>query len=77
MAQSPTVRTLWTPADEAKLQELQGRRASVMNDARNAVKLAVDSLPVENPQSFDLVVDYLIKNADKLTAALKPFTSDS
>lgn len=59
----------WTADDEKALLELQRRREEVMNKRKN-VLLAV----VEKFDTHDSSVNNLIRHADAITEALKPFT---
>lgn len=76
MAQSPEVKEVWTPKEEAELQRLLARKTAVMAEQRANVNQALCDLPVSG-EDFELCISHLIENADKVCAALKPFTSGS
>lgn len=65
----------WTADDEKALLELQRRREEVMTKRRNILLEIIQSW---KPSEFDMsptgVTNQLIKHADAITEALKPFT---
>lgn len=70
----------WTADDEKALLELQRRREEVMAKRRNVLDAVVGKLAlVLESYEYDSdlrtdVTDELIKHADAITEALKPFT---
>lgn len=65
----------WTPADEAKLAELEDRKERVMRERRLPVLAFVRELPTVHSIDEDDVVDWLIQHADTLRDLLQPFDS--
>lgn len=75
----------WTADDEKALLELQRRREEVMTKRRNVlcevVKKLRPTITVDEEleitchyATYDSLTDELIKHADAITEALKPFT---
>lgn len=75
----PYIRSVWTAQDERNLNELQERRSRVMAEHRSRV---MGVLSNDDPGAFgitdeqsELLVNWLIDNAEPLRDALEPFDS--
>ena len=62
----------WSAVDEAKFQDMQARRTTVITRRRVKLHQAVHGVPGGNT---DLVVDYLIEHANAIRDALEPYDS--
>lgn len=73
-----SVRSVWTPKEEALLIELTERKNRIMTDNRAAVSVLVsrcDEIP--GILLCDQITDYLIANAEAMIDALRPFDTRS
>lgn len=74
-----SVRSVWTPADEAKLLDLQERKNRIMGEARERVSevvaIVMEHASEVNFMSEAQLVNWAIGNADALTEVLAPFCS--
>lgn len=69
---SPTVRSRWTPRDEATLQEFTERKDRIMRENREPVVAFLRMNAVSADSDF---VGWLIANADAIRDVLEPFDS--
>lgn len=70
---SGTVKRRWTARDEATFNELQQRKASIMEENSAPLIILAQDAPGCPPQKE--FVDWLIANADRVRDALEPFDS--
>lgn len=73
----PSVRSRWTAKDEADFNERRERRYRIMKENRAPlVELAqvyVDNVPSGPMPTCELIADFLVTNAQRVTELLKPF----
>ena len=69
------VRNVWSPRDEAALSDLVARRERIMREAREPLVTLVATLPVGSSSQDELLIDWMIENAEGLRDALDPFDS--
>lgn len=67
-------RDVWTQREEAALKELVERRARIMAERRKPLDAIATHIEADTVRG-DSIVDSLIKHADALREALRPFDS--
>jgi len=72
-AVNETVVTVWTAADEARLQELHERKTRIMSENRMRVVIAVSREGLDKATDDSDLADRLIAAATQVRTALKPF----
>lgn len=70
-----SVRSVWTAKDEASLQELNERKARIMEENREPLRILAAALPTTHTNDIEDVVDWMISNAEAMRDALEPFDS--
>jgi hypothetical protein len=74
---SVTTRTVWTQADEQRLQELVARKEAVMAEGLNSLREVFAGLADMPADDFEAVVQYAACNAQALRDALLYFDNRS
>jgi hypothetical protein len=70
---TPTTRTVWTQADEQRLQELLARKEAVHTEGQAALRDVFAGLGDMTPAAFTELVQYAACNAEALRDALLHF----